>query len=474
MIRALVFPCASGVGQEVHAALEHHKDVQLYGANSGEANPGSYLFRDRYLGGAPPMRDEAACLGWLRAVVAAKSIDCIVPAYDDAQVWLKAREAELGGARVVTSPFATTDVCRSKRRTYSLLADKLRCPASFASADDVPDAAFPVFIKPECGEGSKGCHMVASRRELGALLTPEHIICEYLPGDEYTVDCLTDAARQLLFVGARRRTMTRAGISILTESVDDDAGNFRAMAASINDALVLVGAWFFQVKHAAGGELCLMEIAPRIPGAMALHRAMGVNFALLSLYVHTGRPVAVVPPPLRGVACCKIYANHFSAPPSEAQAILAALYVDLDDTLLMHAGHPLLAARRRSDVGAGAAAESAVEFAPRPNPSIVAILFEAFAARVPVHLITRHAGDVLATLGSACIHAGVFASVIHLTRAEVTKSSHILERPAALLDDSFRERADASRAGVLAFDVDSLELLRDLIRSSALARLKTT
>ena len=416
------------------------------------------------------MRDEAACLGWLRGIVAAKSIDCIVPAYDDAQVWLKAREAELGGARVVTSPIATTDVCRSKRRTYSLLADKLRCPASFASAEDVPDAAFPVFIKPECGEGSKGCHVVASRRELGTLLTPEHIICEYLPGDEYTVDCLTDAARQLLFVGARRRTMTRSGISILTESVDDDAGFFRAMAASINDALVLVGAWFFQVKHAANGELCLMEIAPRIPGAMAMHRAMGVNFALLSLYVHLGRPVAVVPPPLRGVACCKIYANHFSAPPGEAQAKIAALYVDLDDTLLMHAGHPLLAARRCSNAGAGAAAPSA-GFAPRPNPSIVAILFEAFAAQVPVHLITRHAGDVLATLGSACIHVGIFASVIHVTRAEETKSSHILVRPAALLDDSFRERADASCAGVLAFDVDSLELLRDLIRSAARARI---
>ena len=466
MIRALVFPCATGVGQEIFAALEHHKDVELWGVNSGEAgsNVGSFLFRGRYLGGAPPMRDEASCLSWICDVVAAKKIDCIFPAYDDAQVWLKAREGALGGALVVTSPVATTDVCRSKKRTYALLANVLRCPASYALPDSVPDEAFPVFIKPECGEGGKGCFKVSSRQELGALLTEEHIICEYLPGDEYTVDCFTASARQLQFVGARRRTLTRAGISILTESVDDADGRFHAMAAAINGALELVGAWFFQVKHALNGELCLMEIAPRIPGAMALHRAMGVNFPLLSLYVHLGRPVAVMLPPLRCVACCKIYANHFAVSPlGEAHAALAAVYVDLDDTLLMHAGHPLLCAGNASSAGVTASAHW-------PNPGVASLLFEAKAACIPVHLITRHAGEVRRTLEDACIHAAIFASVVHVTRAEEAKSSYIRERPAALLDDSFRERADANLAGILAFDVDSLELLRDLIRSTARAR----
>jgi hypothetical protein len=451
MIRALVFPCASGVGQEIFAALEHHKDVELWGANSGSSNPGRFLFSSRYLGGAPSMQEEAACLGWLRAAVEAKQIDCIFPAYDDAQVWLKAREAQLGGARVITSAVATTEVCRSKRRTYELLAASLRCPAVYASPEAVPEAAFPVFIKPECGEGSKGCHKACSAAELSSLLTPEHIICEYLPGDEYTVDCFSDAAGALLFAGARRRTLTRAGISILTESVEDSSGSFRAMAAAICASLPLLGAWFFQVKHAARGELCLMEIAPRIPGAMAMHRALGINFPLLSLYAHMGKPTAVLAPTLRSVACCKIYANHFSFAAAGASAQLAALYVDLDDTLLLPAGHALLSG--------GSTAP------PAANPAVAALLYEARAAGLPVHLITRHKGEVQQTLDSACIHASLFSSIFHLKAGEA-KSSCILQRPAALLDDSFRERADASSAGVLAFDVDSLDLLRDLVRQS--------
>jgi hypothetical protein len=399
------------------------------------------------------MRDEAACLGWLNNIVADKKIDCIFPAYDDAQVWLKAREALLGGARVATSPAATTEACRSKSRTYELLAGKLRCPATYASAELVPASAFPVFIKPECGEGSKGCHKVASSAELATLLTPEHIICEYLPGDEYTVDCFTDAGGALQFAGARRRTLTRAGISIITESVEDASGGFRAMATAINEAMALIGAWFFQVKHAAGGELCLMEIAPRIPGAMALSRSLGVNFPLLTLYAHLGRPTTVLPPALRNVACCKIYANHYSF---DAATSISALFVDLDDTLLMHEGHALFS-------GSGTRGATA-------NPKVVALLYEACIVGLPTHLITRHRGDVSATLNAAHVNFGLFASVIHITDAHAPKSASIPARPAALLDDSFRERRDASAAGILTFDVDALDLLRDLVRASSATR----
>jgi hypothetical protein len=448
-ITALVFPCASGVGQEIFFALQHHKDIRLIGVNAGQINPGRYLWRDRYIGDAPPMRETEKCVAWLRDVVRAHNVSCIFPAYDDAQVWLAAHEEEIG-AKVITSPPATTEVCRSKKRTYEALASVVRCPTTFEASTSPSFLPFPVFIKPECGEGSKGCFRVGSPSELEALLTPEHIILEYLPGDEFTVDCFTDAEGTLRFCGARKRTLTRAGISVLTESVDDAAGEFSAMGSSINTCMKLIGAWFFQAKRAEGGELCLMEVAPRIPGAMALHRALGINFPALSVYAHLGMRTDIVAPSLQGVSCSKVYANHFEVPALEREP-LRALYVDLDDTLLLPHHHPITT--------------PGLEL--QANPDVVAVLYEARAAGIPIHLITRHKGDVAATLQRVAVHRGLFSSVVHLLADGKGKAAHITERPAVLLDDSFRERAGiAELEGIHALDVDALELLRDLIRAA--------
>ena len=45
------------------------------------------------------------------------------------------------------------------------------------------------------------------------------IVCEYLPGEEYTVDCFSDREHGLLFAGARVRRRTRNGISVNTAPV---------------------------------------------------------------------------------------------------------------------------------------------------------------------------------------------------------------------------------------------------------------
>jgi hypothetical protein len=446
LITALVFPCASGVGQEIFFALQHHKDIRLLGSNSGQTNPGRYLWRDRYIGGAPPMRETDQCVAWLRDVVRAHSVSCIFPAYDDAQVWLAAHAEEIG-ASIITSPAATTEVCRSKKRTYEVLNNVVRCPAIF-SASDPPSLPFPIFIKPECGEGSKGCFRVNSASELATLLTPEHIILEYLPGDEFTVDCFTDAEGVLRFCGARKRTITRAGLSVLSEAEYDTAGEFSAMGSGINASMKLIGAWFFQAKQAQGGELCLMEVAPRIPGAMALHRALGINFPALSVYAHLGMRTDIVAPSFRGVSCCKVYTNNFEVPALENEP-LQALYIDLDDTLLLPRLHPIVT--------------TPLEL--QANPDVIAVVYEARAAGIPIHLITRHRGDVTKTLQHVAVHRGLFSSVHVLADGEM-KFAQITERPAVLLDDSFRERAGAVRAGVHALDVDALELLRDIIRAA--------
>ena len=67
-----------------------------------------------------------------------------------------------------------------------------------------------------------------------------------------------------------------------------ERAEFEKYAQAISSALEFHGAWFFQVKEGAEGALKLLEVAPRIAGAMAFHRVQGVNFPLLSLYESAG------------------------------------------------------------------------------------------------------------------------------------------------------------------------------------------
>ena len=50
---------------------------------------------------------------------------------------------------------------------------------------------FPVFLKPECGYGSRDTFIAQSKNEVVFFLdqNPSLIIMEYLPGKEYTVEC---------------------------------------------------------------------------------------------------------------------------------------------------------------------------------------------------------------------------------------------------------------------------------------------
>jgi len=120
----------------------------------------------------------------------------------------------------------------------------------------------------------------------------------------------------------------------VTSRVDDKKVKKQVhdMALNINGSLDFMGAWFFQVKHvenSTDSPLCLLEIAPRIAGAMAYSRISGVNLPLLSLNLVMGLPVRIgnVNHPESTMKAYKTYV----IPPLKFDN----LYVDLDDTLVI-------------------------------------------------------------------------------------------------------------------------------------------
>ncbi|GAB3505046.1 ATP-grasp domain-containing protein [Pseudoxanthomonas daejeonensis] len=422
-INVLVFPCGSEIGLEVNAALRYAKDVRLHGASSVDDH-GEFAYRRYRRIDADTV--DGDLVGALNALIREWDIDLVVPAHDSVIPLLAcARERLLAPAAVPDAD--TAALCRDKRLAHARLR-----PLGIVPDDaGAPGGAYPVFAKPAIGQGSQGAERVDDvlrHRQLLEGTTP-YVISEYLPGDEYTVDCVSDGDGVLLHAAPRRRSRVRNGISVRTEPATGDPA-LAAMATAIAGELRLRGAWFFQARRDADGVPKLLEVAPRIAGSMALSRVRGVNHALLHVYAHLGRPFAVLPQS-HPVQLDRALGNRY-----RATLDYRRVYLDLDDTLIV---------------------DGAV------NPVLAGLLYQWAAAGIEMVLLTRHAGCPHQALARHRVCADLFSRIVHLRDGSPKSAAIETGVPAIFIDDSFRERQDVHRvAGIPVFDPDAIEQLLDL------------
>lgn len=397
----LIFPAASEIGLEIHRALRDSKEVLLHGAAQPGPSPADFHFRRLH---PLPSVYDPVCLRALQKLVAAEKIDAVFPAHDDVVLWLAEKAAQIPAA-VLTGSEETAQICRSKRLTYEKLGEHLPVPKLWA-ADD-PALSFPVFVKPDRGQGSHRARLVSDRETLARAQKeePDLLITENLPGAEYTVDCFSHRTQGVLFARARKRIQTRTGISTRTAFAPQVPA--REWAEKINKIIPMRGAWFFQLKEDSCGQLKLLEVAPRIAGSMACSRVTGPNFPLLSLYEAAGFDLTI---------------DFFDADLEMGRSLDArflyrdpveALYLDLDDVLLL-----------RGEV----------------NTRLVGLIFQFRNRGVPVCLVTKHRDDLDKTLAQYRLH-DLFDRIEHLpSDPAISKAAVIKEKNAVLIDDSFRER----------------------------------
>jgi len=417
MIQVLVFPSGSGVAQEIYNALSSLKGVSLIGADS-DPTVSSFVYESVHK--VPPMRSELSCVHAIRALVLELNISFIYPALDDALVFLKTNE-EFLGVQVLSSPLKTVLVTRSKTQTYKALENIVRVPRMYDRTN--PPERYPVFAKPDSGEGSKRCRVIADSYDFIRSVEGDEIVVEYCPGEEYSVDCFSKDGL-LLFVGPRVRSATRAGLSVVTASVPCTE-EFMAFAHGIHQTFEFKGAWFFQAKRDETGTLGLLEVAPRIAGASACHRAMGVNLPLLTLETFRQQKVCV-PHQRLAITACKIYETR-----TRPSIVYYHAYFDLDDTLCRN----------------GAA-----------DPIVLALAHKIRNSGKPVYLITRHNMNPRLTLERLHVRPSLFNDIIHVTDGGSKK--RFIKPNSILFDDSFYERESCSDGAqsIHAFDVDAAKL----------------
>lgn len=420
--RILVFPCGSEIGLEIHNALQFSRHVDLFGGSSIDDN-GKYIYKN-YIGNIPFVYDKKL-IPTLNKIIHKYKIDFIYPAHDDVVYYLSKNSNKLE-CEVLGPDVETAEICRFKNKTYEYFKGLLPVPKIYSKKDSIDK--FPVFLKPKAGQGARGTFKAENKDEVDFYLKKDKslLILEFLPGQEYTVDCFTDRNRKLKFVGPRVRARIKSGISVNTYPVKNK-NLFVKFANIINNNIKLRGAWFFQLKRNKNGKLVLLEIAPRIAGSMALYRNLGINFELMTIFDRCNIDVDIEANNFNIILDRSLY-NKF-----KVDIKYDCVYVDLDDCLLI-----------RNKI----------------NTNLVAFLYQCVNKGKLVYLITKHNKNVEHILEKYKL-SKLFDKVFHIDISH-EKAEIIKHKKAIFIDDSFSERIKVKRQKQIpVFSPDAIECLLD-------------
>ena len=424
-IKIMVFPCGSEIGLELHRALKDIRFIDLYGASSVDDH-GMWVYKN-YIGDIPFM-NAPNFLDVLNAYIDKYQIDFIFPALDSVIAMLSKNRDKLH-AKLLTCPDETVQICRSKSKTYKRLEGCDFLPEIYTSPEEIKQ--YPVIIKPTESQGAQGFMILESEEQLRYELstrTAEQVVCEYLPGEEYTIDCFTDRHGKLRYASCRNRHRIKNGISV-NSSLQEPEARVMEIAEIINAKMEFCGVWFFQLKKNLRGEYRLLECATRVAGTMCVERAAGVNLALLTVFDALGYDVDLQTP-IKHVVVDRALKNVF-----HIDIDYDEVYMDFDDTVIVH---------------------------DRVNLTVLNFIYQCVEKKIPVKLLTRHETDIIKDLLHYKILPELFDEIICLPRSE-RKIDHVSPTKNALfVDDSYAERKSMhDRFGIWTLGVDAVEALID-------------
>lgn len=414
-----VFPAGSEIGLEINRAIKYSTFFKVIGLSSIKDHT-EYVYKKSIID--LPFFNAENFIEILNREIIKNKIKYIYPANDDVQLFLTENQKRIE-ATIITSELDTVKICRSKIKTYNYLKNEDFIPKVYKKSDK--NINFPVFIKPDIGQGAKGAKLIKNCKELEQELNSsekENVICEYLSGEEYTIDCFSDLFGKIRTIRKRNRKRIRLGISVNSEILELD-DEVKRIANILNKYFKFNGAWFFQLKKNDQGKYKLLEVAPRISGTMGLSRNTGINFPLLTLFQNEGKKIEIIENKYK-IEVDRAFINRYNL-----DFEYDTIYVDFDDTLII---------------------ENSV------NSMLIAYLYQNIKVK-KIILITKHKYDIYKSLKKYRISEEIFDEIICI-KDEDEKSQYINEKKAIFIDDSFSERKKVSeKIGIPVFDVSEVE-----------------
>jgi carbamoyl-phosphate synthase large subunit len=309
-------PGAAGILQ----CLFQDPDIHVIAADGNPHAVGRYLAPDfRQI----PFASEKNFIEALLAICRENNIHVVMPLVTRELIPLSEHlnEFELAGAKVLVSSRESLEIANNKSRLYEFLGWRgLEVPAYriaetydqfIRAVEELGYPKKPVCFKPSMSNGSRGFRIIDpdineskilfeekpgstfmvyedALRILGKGKFPELLVSEYLPGEEYSVDCLATHGETILAV-PRSRTRMLNGISVEGEFIHDE--NIIGYCKNIIHELRLHGNIGIQVRRSQHGKCLVLEINPRVQGTISAALGAGVNLPLLAVRNELGLPI---------------------------------------------------------------------------------------------------------------------------------------------------------------------------------------
>lgn len=418
-INVLVFPAGEINSIELHDALSTCVNIELFGASSINRH-GGYVFKN-YISNVP-MINAPDFFQKFNELIRKYNIEIIFPTHDTVAMFFAENRDKIN-AKIIAADKITSEICRDKEKTYDILKGEDFLPEIFKEIN-----SYPVFIKPKEGQGAVGAKLVKSEKDIPDVDLKDYVICEYLPGEEYTVDCFTNFQGELKVISPRSRNRLLAGVCVSgkTEELTDE---IKHIAERINSKLKFNGLWWFQIKKDRNEKWKLLEVSTRCAGTMCLTRAKGLNLPLLSVYNALGYDVKACPNNVQITMDRTLISRY------KIDYEYDMVYFDFDDTLIINNKVHLPAIR---------------------------FLYQCRNAGKKVVLLTKHEKDIFKTLEQFAISEKLFAKIVCISLDD-EKINYINPAERAIfVDNAYQEREKVrEKFNIPVFDVDGLEVLLD-------------
>ncbi|MDI6751939.1 MAG: ATP-grasp domain-containing protein [bacterium] len=236
-----------------------------------------------------PKAEEPNFIGKLKEICKKEKVDAILPAVDE-EIRVLARNRssfEEKGIRLIVIEEKAVETCCDKWLTYKFFKAN-GIPTPLTGIDGVPQG-YPVVMKPRFGRGGKGIQKIEDK-EAFLFFSKRKKDCiwqEYICGEEFTIDLLSDWKGKVISLVPRKRLATESGVSV--KGIVERNKEIERLAKKIAETLKITGPsniqCFWKEK-----EPYFTEINPRLAGGFALSEKAGARILENLVALLSGMP----------------------------------------------------------------------------------------------------------------------------------------------------------------------------------------
>ena len=256
-IRVLLVSAGGITGTYLIKHLCKNKRLSLIGCDMKEYIPLMNRLEKFY---CVPRVTEPNYFDQIQEIIEKEEIDVIVPITSyDMLVYSAKPFYNVYKDKMLIMPLENVLCYHDKKKCSLHLKEIGICSPELYSEHEIK---YPAFLKPIAGSGSKYVSKLDNEDDLKYWIkkVPDHVIFEYIEGDEYTVDCLFDRNGICYGYNARKRIATIGGGATICMNHRDE--KLRIIIAKLEETKELIGAVNFQYKY-RNGKICIFDFNTR-------------------------------------------------------------------------------------------------------------------------------------------------------------------------------------------------------------------